>query len=772
MATELAKAYVQIIPSAEGISGNLSNILGGEAQKAGASSGKTFSSAFSGGVSKGLAAIGGAATLAATGITAVGTSIVSNAKETAAYGDNIDKLSQKIGISAEAFQEWDYVFSQNGTDIGILQTGMKKLSDSFADAAGGSSSAIAKFEALGLSMQDLQGLSQEDLFSTVVEKLQEMGPSAERTAIAADLLGKSATELGPLFNQTAADTEALKQQAHDLGMVMTNDAVKASAAFTDAMDNLKRAATGAKNTLSAQFLPSLTEITNGFANLIAGNEGATDQIKAGFEGLASSIAETIPSIMTAFTSIVDAVASVAPEIIQSLGDGILQALPQLTSTIMGILPQLTSVFLQMLPELVDIGMKMLIEIGNGIAQALPELIPQITTCILDMVDAFLANLPELIEVGVQIILALVDGIVQALPELIARLPEIISQIVTALMESLPELLQGAVQLVTMLAQHAPEIIQALIEAIPQMIESLVGALTDADSLAALIEGFVELFIALAAAWPQIIQALVEAVPQLITAIVSALGELGPQLIQTFAQIMVNVAPAFDKLAVAASNAWAKIQTVFASVGSWFSTKFNEAANAVKNAFETVKSFFQKIWNDILSIFSDVGKKFTDIGKNIVAGLKKGITDAWGNLKDTVKDKVGDLVDGAKGALKIESPSKVFADQVGQWIPAGIALGIEQGMPMLTQAIDDMTGDMLTDSVQTTVDSVNSLNYAPAVPATSQETKTAQLLAEYLPIIAQGMDVDVTVKQNDSGVFEAVRRQNNKLVTSTGYHALA
>ena len=65
-----------------------------------------------------------------------------------------------------------------------------------------------------------------------------------------------------------------------------------------------------------------------------------------------------------------------------------------------------------------------------------------------------------------------------------------------------------------------------------------------------------------------------------------------------------------------------------------------------------------------------------------------------------------------------------------------------------------------------------MNYAPSAPAPIQDNKAAQLLAEYLPLIAEGMNVDVTVKQNDSGVFEAVRRANSKLITATGYHALA
>jgi len=59
MATELAKAYVQIVPSAEGISGSLSNVLGNEATAAGKSAGGKFSSAMGGVLKTGAAAIAG-----------------------------------------------------------------------------------------------------------------------------------------------------------------------------------------------------------------------------------------------------------------------------------------------------------------------------------------------------------------------------------------------------------------------------------------------------------------------------------------------------------------------------------------------------------------------------------------------------------------------------------------------------------------------------------------------------------------------------------------
>ena len=772
MATELAKAYVQIIPSAQGISGGISDILGPEAEAAGKSSGQRYGSAFSGGVSKGIAAVAGVASMAVAGITALGTSIVDNAKETASYGDNVDKLSQKIGISAEAFQEWDYVFSQNGADISILQTGMKKLSSSFADAASGSKSAQAKFAALGLSMSDIAGLSQEDLFSTVVARLQEMGPSAERTALASDLLGKSATELGPLLNQTAAETEALKQQARDLGLVMSDEAVAASAAFTDAMDNLSRAATAAKNQLSAEFLPALTDITNGFANLIAGNENATEQLKSGFSGLGDALQNVIPKVTSVLTTMVSAVAGVAPDIIQALSTGIIQALPQLTASLMEILPQMTGVFLQMLPQLVDVGSKMLIEIGNGIAQALPTLIPQVTECIMDMIDAFVQNIPAMIDVGVQIILALAEGIINALPQLIEKLPEIITHIVEALADSLPILIQGAIQLVTMLAQSAPQIIQAFVDALPVMITSIANALSDPQNAAAIIMGLIQLFIAVAAAIPQICMALIQAIPQVVVGIIEAFMQLGPQLTYSFAQMIQGVAPVFSQFATFASEAWSKIQGVFAGVGAWFGNQFRTAVAAVKNAWNGISSFFKGIWDQVVNVFQTAYARFKEIGTQMVNGIKEGIFGSWEKLKSFLSEACGDLINLAKRILGIASPSKEFAEQVGQWIPAGIALGISNGMPTLTQAIDDMTGDMLSNSVQTTLDSVNNVNYVPSSPVATDNNKAVALLAEYLPLIADGMNVDVTVRQNDRGVFEAVRSQNNQLVAATGYHALA
>ncbi len=90
-----------------------------KAEKSGSKVGSAFSS-----IAKGAAAVG---TAVVAGATAVGTAAFKMASDTSAAADNVDKMSQKIGISRTAYQEWDYLMSQNGMSVDKLQTGIKTL---------------------------------------------------------------------------------------------------------------------------------------------------------------------------------------------------------------------------------------------------------------------------------------------------------------------------------------------------------------------------------------------------------------------------------------------------------------------------------------------------------------------------------------------------------------------------------------------------------------------------------------------------------------------
>ena len=111
-------------------------------------------------------------------------------------------------------------------------------------------------------------------------------------------------------------------------------------------------------------------------------------------------------------------------------------------------------------------------------------------------------------------------------------------------------------------------------------------------------------------------------------------------------------------------------------------KLIEDANKELNELE-------KTYNDSLAALgATVSDQSKEIGENIVKGIKSGIKGYKGDLYNDVKDLCDDIVSTAKNALEIKSPSRVFRDQVGKWIPPGIADGFVKSMPSAINEIED------------------------------------------------------------------------------------
>jgi phage-related protein len=89
---------------------------------------------------------------------------------------------------------------------------------------------------------------------------------------------------------------------------------------------------------------------------------------------------------------------------------------------------------------------------------------------------------------------------------------------------------------------------------------------------------------------------------------------------------------------------------------------------------------------IKGVFAAAGTWLLDAGKQIVMGLVDGIKSAAGAALSAAKDLGGNIVGGFKAAMGISSPSKVMAEQVGRWIPPGLAMGITQTMPVVYDAL--------------------------------------------------------------------------------------
>lgn len=233
------------------------------------------------------------------------------ATNTGEAADEIDKMSQKLGLSRETYQEWDYILSQAGVDINSMQTGMKTLTNKLDDAKNGSEKAGQMFTQLGLSMSDLQTMSREDIFEATIKGLQGMEDTTERAALANDLFGKSGQNLIPLFNESAEATEMLKKQAHELGMVMSDDAVQSGVELHDTIDTVKRTFEGLVRSLGTSVIP----IVNQLLQYVIDN---MPKIQAMFERIAPIFDSLMKNLLPPLIQLVETLLPVLMDVLEPI----------------------------------------------------------------------------------------------------------------------------------------------------------------------------------------------------------------------------------------------------------------------------------------------------------------------------------------------------------------------------------------------------------------------------------------------------------------------
>jgi len=457
--SEIAKAYVQIVPTTKDMGSNLTSALDGELSGAGEKGGKTWSAAF-GGAAKGAVT----AVTAVTGATvAMGTAVVKSASATAQYGDNIDKMSQKMGMTAEAYQEWDAVMQHSGTSMETMKASMKTL----ANAAESGNDAFAL---LGITEEDLATLNQQELFERTIAGLQNMEDGTQRTYVAGQLLGRGATELGALLNTSAEDTQAMRDRVHELGGVMSDEAVKAAAAYQDSLQDMQTAFQGLSRGLTSEFLPGIKTTMDGLAELFTGNnEAGLGLISQGIDNLLGSLTEQLPRFM-----------EIGLGIVESLATALIDNLPKLAETAIPIITELAKHLIQNLPKIIEAGTEILFALIDGIIDALPELIPAVVEVTLTIVEKLTEpdTLMKLIDAAFQIIGAVAEGLIKALPTLIEKVPTIIGNLLEAILKFLPQLLESGTKLVVELAKGLLQGIGDVVKAIGNVVGKIKDAIME------------------------------------------------------------------------------------------------------------------------------------------------------------------------------------------------------------------------------------------------------------------------------------------------------
>ena len=209
----------------------------------------------------------------------------------------------------------------------------------------------------------------------------------------------------------------------------------------------------------------------------------------------------------------------------------------------------------------------------------------------------------------------------------------------------------------------------------------------------------------------LVQFVTQDIPQFITGVVEWFTQL-PGMIWTWLLETINktaewVSQMIQKAVQAGkdfiTNVVTFIQQLPGTVWSFLSNTISNAASFVGSFANQAIQAGRQFFNGIVNTVRQIPGQMISIGADIVNGIRSGISGAWGALTGWLGSMARGLIDGVKSALGIGSPSRLFADRIGKWIPAGITLGVEKAMPkakafmsnMSTELIDATNMDSLT-----------------------------------------------------------------------------
>ena len=523
----------------------------------------------------GKVAMAGMAAVATATVAVVG-SIVKTAASTADAAGAIDDASQRMKISSTSYQELAYAAKMSGMEMSTMEKAAKTL------------------QASGSNLS----------FDEAITQVAGITDATERAAKATELFGaKAAYEMTPLLNQGAEGLAGLRSEAEQYGMVMSEKAIQAGAAFGDSLDRLKGTISGLKNSLAAEFLPSLTMAMDGLAGMVAGVEGSDAKLQEGIEGFVTSIGTVLPKVVELGSSI-----------ITGLLNGITAILPQLLQAGVDIILMLVQGIISNIPAIIGAAVQCVTALISGLAQAMPTLIDSIVSGLLTVIQTIVDEAPALLDAGLQLFMGLVEGLLKALPQIIAALPKIIDGIVNFILSAIPQIIETGITLLVALVEALPQIIQTIVAVLPQIITSIINALL--ANLPLIINAGIELFVALIKALPQIIAAVVKAVPQIIAAIVKAVAGGVGQMAEAGFNLVKGL---FNGISNSVNWLYGKLRGWVSDVLSYVKRLFG--IHSPSTVFASYGGFLTKgLANGIIDT--------TSVATNAVGKMANAVTDAF------------------------------------------------------------------------------------------------------------------------------------------------
>lgn len=658
-------------------------------------------------------------------------------------GELIDSINEysvqfaKVGLDAD---DMFHIF-QSGAENGAWN--LDKVGDAVKEfsirAIDGSASTAEGFAAIGMNANEMAwkftqgGDAAKQAFQETVSALTSMEDPVARDAAGVALFGTMWEDLG-------VDAVASLGNIQD-GAYATGDAMNAikSVKYNDigsAIEGLKRSVGSFTIDARAAFA---TGIAGAIGTLVNALNSADGDISVVFDGIVNAAKQAFST----FGEVIGGWVENGKKIIEHLVDGIQKNLPKIQEKAGEIIKFLINGFSNSRKKMIETALPIIQGLVQGISAALPEIMNEGLEILRNLITGIINAIPQLLPLAINIITALINGLTQAIIAILQFAPQIIMTIITGIISVLPTLIECAVQilnfLISAITENLPLIIGAAIEILMALITGIIQNATRllsaaitilstlisliAENLPLLIDFALSIVMALVNGILQNLAPLIECAITLVLEIVNALLqnlepllEVAIQVIMAIVQGLTENFPLLIECAIKIINSI--VQGVTDNLPKMFECAVSliiQLAAGLVDAIPKIVAIMPQISDAIIDAL--MGVDWLDLGIQILRGIANGLIEGVTAIAGTISEVASDVVDSFKNFFGIHSPSTLFRDEIGKYIPQGISVGIKDEMPAtdeeLHQSIKSLVNGIDVNGIYAQFEGIsNSQGYVP------------------------------------------------------------
>lgn len=570
--TQLGKAYVQIVPSMQGLASELRRAFGDsmpDGHKFGSSLGGKVVSGFGSTIKKGfaLAAKAGIATISAASA-GIGAIVKSSASAYADYEQNIGGVETLFKDNADTIVKYaSEAYKTAGISANDYMQNVTSFSASLLQGLGGDTAQAA--EIANEAMVDMSDNANK--FGTDISSIQNayQGFAKQNYTMLDNLklgYGGTAAEMARLINDSGVLGDSIKVDEKTVNSVSFDKMIEAIHKVQTDLDITGTTSKEAATTVSG----SLSSVKAAWANLMAGMGDKNADLKNLIKEMVSTVKTFAKNIM--------------PVIKQALS-GVTTLISELAPDIAAELPQLVS---DLLPQLIEAGTQIFQALVKGISDNIGTITQAAITAITIIATALIQNAGPLVQSLATIITTIAQALPTILPGLISAIVEQIPTVIQAVLECLPAIIDGAIQIVTALAKALVDNIDLIIDGAVQIIDALTMSLSDSDTAAKLAQSALKIIGTLT-------MELLKNLPDILAGGIL----IAVELIKGIAQGMVDYfAPVSDALS-----------DMLIDLTDWFSRKWNDfkewGSDMIQAFIDGIKEKWQSLKDTVCDVASSV-----------------------------------------------------------------------------------------------------------------------------------------------------------------------